>query len=287
MFQYAFSLVLKSHGETVLADIDLYKRHQFRGGIDMNHGGFELERVFALDIPKATLSQVNKLGTLADTFVHRVMRKFFTKKTHIIEYSSAYNPALLTDSRDLYLEGYFQNPRYFTGNEEKIKKAFSFVLSFNEQSKLLADEIERQKAAGCNMVSVHVRRGDYLNYPALNLCGKEYFDNAIKRMRELCSFSGNMRFVIFSDDIEWCKANLDFGTSRADFVCWNKGADSWQDIALMSKCSHNIIPNSSFSFWGAYLNSNPRKIVIAPEIWNANGFAEVNAPGWITVPVGN
>lgn len=283
MFQTAFSLLLQKNGYEVLSDTDLYKARHFRGGIDMNHGGFEIERVFGIHFDEATDKQVTKLGTRADTLVHRIHRKFFTKKSHVIEYSSEYHPKLLTDCRDQYLEGYWQNPKYFSGNEEFLRKAFSFKLPLSEKSQELKNRIEEINKKGTT-VSIHVRRGDYLNSRELFVCGKKYFDGAVNKLFEEVKAVDS--FIVFSDDIAWCRENLDLRGAPAVFVDWNHGQSSWEDIALMSLCSHNIIPNSSFSFWGAWLNANPAKKVIAPEIWNISGFAEVNDKDWILVPAG-
>lgn len=281
MFQYSFSLALEKHGQQVFADTDLYRHNQVRGGIDLSHGGFEVARVFALDVKEAAEKDVYRLGNRANGFFERLRRKFFTKPTHVIEYDSVYHPQLLDDSRDLYLDGYWQNPEYFKGIEPEIKKAFSFKLPLNKASAVLAGELESSAGKTC---AVHVRRGDYLNSKSLFLCGKKYFDGALAKIKEITG--GIDRFVIFSDDIEWCRNNLPLEGSAAVFVDWNRGPDSWQDIALMTMCHNAVIPNSSFSFWGAWLNRNPDAKIICPEIWNISGAKDIVPAGWITVPAG-
>ena len=116
-------------------------------------------------------------------------------------------------------------------------------------------------------VSIHVRRGDYVNHPLFGgICDKAYYQRAITYIQEKtdCDY-----YIIFSNDIKWCEENLSalLMGKNVVFVNWNKGKDSYQDMYLMSRCNYNIIANSSFSWWGAWLNNNPEKIVVAPKIW--------------------
>ena len=282
MFQYAFAYVLEQKGFEVLADTSLYKKPCVRGGVDLSHGDFEVARVFGLEYKEATDAQVKKLGDRAENFFERIRRKFFTKKTHIIEYDSKFHPEHLTDNRDLYLDGYWQNPRYWKSYEEELRKLFSFKLAMNEKSQVLTKELLAKKNHG-KTCAIHVRRGDYLNHKTLFVCDSQYFKNAITRMLELCP--SIERFIVFSDDIEWCKTNLDTAGREKVFVDWNRGKDSWQDIALMTACSNVIIPNSSFSFWGAWLNKNKDAVIVCPEIWSTSGADDMIVESWIKVPV--
>lgn len=280
MFQYAFQYVLEKKGFEVKADSSLYKKPHFRAGVDMSHGYFAVADVFGIDIKEATEKEIKRLGTSANTLFERVLKKFFRKPTHIVEYDSKYNSDNLTDTRDLYLDGYFQNLKYWIGCEDEIKKQFVFKLSLNEKSKEFSALLNSIKNKSC---AIHVRRGDYLNHPTLFVCDKKYFENAISKMIELCPQIE--KFVIFSDDIEWCKSNLDTHGKEKLFVDWNRDKESWQDIELMTECSNIIIPNSSFSFWGAFLNKNPDAKIICPEIWSTTGVKDQIVSDWITVPV--
>lgn len=131
----------------------------------------------------------------------------------------------------------------------------------NERTRQIAKNINQE-----NTVSVHVRRGDYQSPAFIDTLGKccdiGYYIRAIDYMKKQVD---SPRFVVFSDDMEWAKSNLPL--NNAIYVVHNTGADSWQDMYLMSLCKHNIIANSSFSWWGAWLNENEKKIVIAPEYW--------------------
>ncbi len=279
MFQYAFAYVLEQKGFEVLADTKLYSKPCVRGGVDLSHGAFEVARVFGLDIKEATDVQVKKLGDRAENFFERLRRKFFTKKTHVIEYDSKFHAEHLTDMRDLYLDGYWQNPLYWKGYEDELKKQFTFALPLNEKSQQLSALIN-SKTKTC---SIHVRRGDYLNHKTLFVCDRPYFENAISKMLELVPQI--QTFIIFSDDIDWCRKNIDTHGKEKIFVDWNSGKDSWQDIALMTNCANAIIPNSSFSFWGAWLNKNPDAVIVCPKIWSTSGSTDIIPDNWKTVSV--
>jgi hypothetical protein len=115
-------------------------------------------------------------------------------------------------------------------------------------------------------ISLHVRRGDY-KAPQFNsffgTVPESYYREVVGYMR---SNIGDPVYFVFSDDIAWCKSNLDLG-DNAVFVDWNSGADSYKDLVMMSCCNHNVIANSTFSWWGAWLNENPSKIIVAPRRW--------------------
>ncbi len=129
-------------------------------------------------------------------------------------------------------------------------------------------------------VAVHVRRGDYLK-PAINafhgLLPIKYYENARVKLETTID---NPNYYIFSDDIEWCKLNFKFRNST--FIS-DKGTANWEDMCLMSLCKHNIIANSSYSWWSAWLNTNPDKIVIAPEQWFAKQTSEIVPEKWLKI----
>jgi hypothetical protein len=128
-------------------------------------------------------------------------------------------------------------------------------------------------------VSIHVRRGDYVNNPKVNeYHGSLQSDYYLKAIEVINNKVSDSKFYIFSDDIEWVRDNM-FGDLNAVFV---KTTSDEEDMYLMSKCKHNIIANSSFSWWGAYLNSNESKLVVAPVQWFKN--AEMNEKTLDLVP---
>ena len=124
-------------------------------------------------------------------------------------------------------------------------------------------------------VSLHIRRGDYLNIPNYDVFdGLKYYERAMAFVRKK---HPQVVWVVFSNDAKWVRENLKMD-GEAYYVDWNTGADSYKDMLLMSECSHHIIANSSFSWWGAWLNPNPGKMVLAPKLWFKNLEAENVVP---------
>lgn len=158
----------------------------------------------------------------------------------------------------LYYYGFWQDFRILKPIEEEIREVFSFDRSpVSTQNRNLAHRFSNEKS-----VSIHVRRGDYVGHPTFDgVCTVDYYKKAIAYMKEV--IGDDIKFYVFTDDSHWVKENLGF----CDFILVdsNRGKDSWQDMYLMSNCRHNIIANSSFSRWAAWLNTNPDKIIIAPD----------------------
>lgn len=163
---------------------------------------------------------------------------------------------------NVYLVGYWQSNKYFQDMQNIIRKEFTFVTSPNKRNANLISAIRH-----INSVSLHVRRGNYVSNPATNkhhgTCSLQFYRKAIAIIAQRVKKPG---FVIFSDDPDWCKANLRLRYPTV-YVSHNLGKKDYEDMRLMSECEHNIIANSTFSWWGAWLNSNPDKIVIAPKNW--------------------
>ena len=162
----------------------------------------------------------------------------------------SFNYSQIPNMENVDLIGYFQSDKYFSHCEGDILKHFEFVDSLDDGS--IDPDTET--------CSVHIRRGDYVNLVGYHpLMGIEYYTKAMDSMRS----KGVNKFYFFSDDIQWCKDN--FGL-RDEYV-YIEGNQDIKDLCLMSKCKNNIIANSSFSWWGAWLNRNESKKVIAPSIW--------------------
>jgi hypothetical protein len=175
------------------------------------------------------------------------------------------------------LEGYFQSELYFKHIETTIRQEFSLKGELDHKNKILAQRMEIE-----NSISLHVRRGDYTNpnnSSVYHICPKEYFEEAIKYISRRVERTS---FFIFSDDMEWVKANLALNFP-VTYVEHNTINQSYLDLVLMSKCKHNIISNSTFSWWGAWLNKNNNKIVIAPDKWTIqNDVSNIIIPdNWI------
>ena len=161
-----------------------------------------------------------------------------------------------------YIIGHFQSYRYFGSVREKLFKEFRFNGKFDKDNASMMGCIEI-----ADSVSLHVRRGDYLRKNNLTKHGVldvSYYQEAIEYISNRVE---SPHFFIFSDDLSWVKDNINFKDSNMTFVDINRGSDSFKDLILMRNCKHNIIANSSFSWWGASLNENKGKIVIAPQNW--------------------
>lgn len=184
-----------------------------------------------------------------------------------------YKPILYSPGISLF--GYFQTEKYFFDQQDKIRNTFKF----NPNG--LSPEHEAMAQTSC---SIHVRRTDYLQpdkqayhpFP-----GIDYYLNAIKYMNET---HGITTFLVFSDDMKWCKDNFSQYSGQYNFV-YITGYRDVKDMYLMSQCQHHIIANSSFSWWGAWLNPSKTKTVIAPKQWFGPAFkqdySDIYCEGWI------
>ncbi|MBA2857944.1 hypothetical protein HNP93_000645 [Methanococcus maripaludis] len=269
MFQYALYKSLKEMGQEVLLDRSWYLKNNA-------HNGYELERVFGLSPDHASKKQCLSLGDIPINLAYKIKRKVFPKKTHYFEKHSFNYDKSVFEVTSRYFEGYWQNENYFKSFRSEILKDFSFK-NINKKNAEFSKYLN-----SVNSISIHVRRGDYVNNPKAlkvhgNICNLGYYNKAIMLLTNKLD---DLKFVIFSDDILWCKSNLNI--DNPIFVDWNTGMNSYQDMYLMSKCKHNIIANSSFSWWGAWLNQNSEKLIFAPKKW-VNDRSDVNIvpDGWI------
>lgn len=172
-----------------------------------------------------------------------------------------FEPWILDLSDPVYLDGFWNTEKYFKDIEDVIRKDFTLKEPLSEASKEFLLKISKTES-----VSIHVRRGDYVSDPKTNtwlgVCPLEYYNQAISRM---ITDVKAPHFFIFSDDPTWARENIT-PTFPATYISGNPEHPE-EDIVLMSNCKHNIIANSTFSWWGAWLNTNPQKIVIAPKQW--------------------
>lgn len=182
----------------------------------------------------------------------------------------------------LYFKGFYQHERYFTDMADEVRQAFTFDLSaVNAPSLALRERL----LADAHSVSIHVRRGDYL-HPKFReayayACTLDYYHRAIATA---LAADPEAHFYLFSDDTAWCEAHLSLPEGQMTIVACNTGQDSWQDMMLMSLCRHNIIANSTFSWWGAWLNAHPQKRVYCPEQWtHGNDSSIICPPEWTRI----
>ena len=265
MFGYAFSMAMENHyGKD---SVTLYTG-RFKEATD--NYGYELNRVFGIDDP--IIDDKKKVEHLIDnswTLMARARRKFLgTKSTYLNEdLSNWFDPRVfnLDPNKRMYIQGLWQDESYFKDIRPLILEKFRFKAELNDVNKQILSKI-----IDANSVSLHVRRGDYVSNPQYvnflgDVCSYDYY---YKALNQLDKEESELSVFVFSDDIEWAKANLDFLEGRdVTLIDHNKGLDSYVDMQLMSNCKHNIIANSTFSWWGAWLNQNPQKKVMAPKRW--------------------
>lgn len=279
MFQYAASRALSlKYGQPLRLDISAF------AGYELHHG-FELQKVFNCQLEIARESDVrNILGWQYSSQIRRLTAKqcfrVFRGKGYIIEPHFHYWPDILKAPRDCYLDGYWQSEKYFDEFASVIRTDFTFKIPMANRNVEIVTHIGQE-----NSVSLHVRRGDYAINPKTNathgLCSLDYYRMAIRYFADRI---GQPYFFVFSDDIAWAKYNL-----KMDFPCQyidhNHGEDSYNDMRLMSICRHHIIANSSFSWWGAWLNPSLDKIVVAPKKWfsNNNDIKDLFPQGWVAL----
>lgn len=257
MFEYAAGRALSMRYDTDLF-VDLYLLQKKTKATIRN---YELS-VFNTEAP-ISQSITNKItvkifGAIrSKTIGHSFLDKFGIFRDEKAQY---YDKRFELLSKNTTLFGYFQNENYFKGISEQLKVDFTFRSPLSGENDKIRYKIEQMTS-----VSIHIRRGDYINtnsnLPVLEL---SYYKKAIEY---ITSQIDNPYFFIFSDGIEWVKTNLDLSKLKHEFIDWNKNEDSYRDMQLMSLCKHNIIANSSFSWWAAWLNNNPSKLVVAPQKW--------------------
>jgi len=189
----------------------------------------------------------------------------------------AFDAAVLRLPDDVYLDGYWQSYRYFEDIGNSIREELSPLDDMGAQDNFIAAQMRDTQS-----VSIHIRRGDLVSSPAAaqhGVCGLDYYCAAVQRV---CSEVPAARFFVFSDDPSWTRKNLVL-SGDTTFVAHNGAATAFQDLRLMSLCKHHIAANSSFSWWGAWLNPDPAKLVICPRRWFMDGrdTSSLAPPEWI------
>lgn len=197
--------------------------------------------------------------TGSDSLSGKLRRKLLPSTVHWFHESKMYHPEILS-FEEMYLSGYFACEKYYSDILYDLREKIQFPPSGNPLNRELAQEMRE-----CASVSVHVRRGDYLNEENKamfgNICTDAYYVKAMEVIREQVP---DAHFYLFSDDVTYVKEK--YQGDEFTVVDFNHGKDSFYDMWLMSNCKHNICANSTFSFWGARLNGNEGKIMIRPTI---------------------
>jgi len=234
-FQYALGRHLSEihHAELKIdiSEFETYKLHVY------SLGHFNIKENFASSKEAAELTRVRE------------------KHLH-------YDPEILNLPDGIYLQGYWANEKYFTGIAEIIRHELTVKSPLSGKDKETAGQI-----ASCESVSLHIRRGDYLpntyTEQILEACSLDYYLCSVKHIVNIVK---RPHFFVFTDDKVWVRKNFQL-PYPVTLVDHNGDDKNYQDMRLMSLCKHNIIANSTFSWWGAWLNNNPGKMVFAPKKW--------------------
>lgn len=255
MFQYSFAKALQSKGYEVKLDISTFETYTL-------HGGFGLEH-YSITIPIASKDELLPYKT---NFLTKIGRKLnISHKKLMGEKTLLFQKELLSPPNNTSLYGYFQSEKYFNTIRDTILDDFILKAPLSPYSASMKKTIQSLS----NTASIHIRRGDYITDSKANkfhgICGLDYYEEAISLLK---SKFKEMHYFIFSDDIEWVKNNL--APEKCTYIDNTLPYIPHEDIYLMSLCHHNIIANSSFSWWGAWLNHNSTKVVIAPKKWFAD-----------------
>lgn len=267
LFQYALYTGLQKQGKRVYLDYTTIRDEMTRMRRETIFDVFELDRSFSVDTTEGIAGELQKL-------FNRVFRKL-TKDNYEKE-DGTFDPEIL-NLKHGYLEGYWQSPKYFNGCEQVLRKRLRFKQELNVENEQV---LRRIQSVDCP-VSIHIRLGDYttVENSALfgNICTQEYYTKAIAY---ICEKYRNATFFVFSNEPQ--KAMEIINIPNTFVVDINDEKNAWADMYLMSQCHHNIIANSSFSWWGAWLNANEDKIVIAPKQWlNGKETKDICPASWL------
>jgi hypothetical protein len=278
MFQYAAgrSLALR-HNTNVVLDVSYIQDASRK--VTARQYGLDAFQIDAKLCSAKELSIEKRLARFPRFFHWMSNRKIYCEKDR------GFNREFLLLPDNVYLCGYWQSYKYFTSIGDKLVNEFSVIQKHCQHGEKILREIRSS-----NSVAVHIRRGDYLSLAAAakfhGILPIEYYKTAIKKIQQT---QRNLHFFIFSDDIRWSKENVSSIGGPLTFVGLEEKLQPWQDLDLMKSCQHNILANSSFSWWSAWLGMQvaPKheKVIIAPKQWFAGKKVEETTDrfpeGWI------
>lgn len=275
MFQYALAKNMYMRGVNVKLDITYYDRIPV-GDTKRN---YELS-IFNCKIPLANRKEIKRYYNLFQILKLKVQKMAPFVKSNIVFEDKTKNKIDFRDIENKYLIGYWQNEIYFNDVRREILEDFSFDESLISRG--TREVLNRIKSADLT-VSIHIRGGDYLdsanNGVYGNICTEDYY---IRACKYFISKYSDVSFFVFSNDMELAKSYLKTIYNNVIFVETNTENNGWEDMFLMSNCTHNIIANSTFSWWAAWLNRNRNKEVVSPVRWTLDKSSESIIPSnWI------
>lgn len=259
MFQYALGRQLaKKNNAELKIDIEGFKNYGLRK--------YDL-KYFNIQENVATPDDLSKVFSPSDGLLQKFGKQIRVKFSnareidYIRENSYNFQPDILNLGDNTYLDGYWQNEKYFADIKNVIKKEFTVKTQPDQINESFLEKIE-----ACESVSIHIRRGDYVSNQTTaqvhGFLGLGYYQKAIKFMLDTIE---GPEFFVFTDEPEWAKRNIK-NDVKITFIEHNS-TKNYEDLRLLSNCRHHIIANSTFSWWGAWLSPNTEKIVIAPKKW--------------------
>lgn len=273
MFQYAFARSLSlEYNKKFTLDISWFKKQIDTTDLDQPDkreyllNNFDIVERYSPSIVSTFIWLVSKITSkfkvLDNISKFFLLNKYWPINITESEYNQFDDNNLISRKKLILLNGYWQDFKYFEKYKDIIRKEFTLKSKLKDENEEYLKNI-----VSSNSISIHFRRGDYLKTYAFKFystCSMDYYLNSISYISTKVH---NPTFFIFSDDIEWVKSNF-----KIDYpvVFINNLAPDYEHLFLMSQCKHNIIANSTFSWWGAWLNSNPVKIVIAPQKWTVD-----------------
>lgn len=274
LFQYATARALAlRHGAEVKLDLSGFESYGLRR--------YELDAYpIAADIAAPEELAAIDAGRPTSGLLGRVLARLRPHPAqHYREPHYHYDPELARQALPILLDGYWQSERYFIDVADVIRRELTPRDALEPDNAAVAADIGE-----VNAVSLHVRRGDYVSNAHTNayhgICSLDYYRAAVAHIREKVA---EPHFFVFSDDHDWTRENLKLDLPMT-YVVANAADRGYRDMQLMSLCQHHVIANSSFSWWGAWLNPSPAKMVVAPATWfaaGANDTKDLVPAGWV------
>lgn len=257
LFQYSIGRrIAYSNNTSLRLDMTCFEYDKLRQ-YKLRHFNISAELVAPQELAFFTEVGLRDLPTRLINRCKPYYRRYFIR-----EKSFDFDANLLNAPSHVYLDGYWQSEKYFVDIKDLLRREFRVKDEPDEVNQEMLYRIQ-----SVNAVCLHVRRGDYISDPKANqifgICSLEYYKQAVVLLKK---FVAEPHFFVFSDDPDWTQANLRLG-HQTTFVTHNGGEKDYEDLRLMTACKHNIIANSSFSWWGAWLGDYSEKIVIAPKKW--------------------
>ncbi len=257
------------------------------------HNGYELDKLFNLELKEASIWQIYHISKRGfGVILYRLNKKWYEKyisyfydhkeESYVEDYnnSSPFSLELITKQDSLYYDVVAQSYLYFRDYKKIISSKLQFNIQLDSLNQTLLLEIQK-----ANAVSIHFRFGDYLELDNYNLCSLHYYNKAIDKVKSLIE---NPMFYLFCNDEHYLRKNylphLSLEEGSYTIISHNIKSNSYKDIILMNNCKGMILANSSFSWWGAWLNNVQNHLIIVPNLWTKNLSSDKVCPhDWIRI----